>query len=141
MEANKIEIKIVEKEIFDAFQEKHKDDIAATFDGTPIDFHNTLWGVFENGELKSIMTVYASEEKTFLLTDAYTAPEARKKGYFSLLVKRFMSAAELIGFKIHANAFEDTSYPILKKLGFTHRSGKKLIGLEFISHLPNVANA
>ncbi len=141
METNKIEIKVVEKEIFDVFQEKHKDDMAATLDGTPIDYHDTLWGVFENGELKSIMTVYASEEKTFLLTDAYTAPEARKKGYCSLLIKRFMAAAELVGFKLNANAFEHSSYPMLMKLGFMNRNLHKTIGVVYNPIKPKEANA
>jgi GNAT superfamily N-acetyltransferase len=135
MKANKIDIKIVEKAIFDVFQEKHKDDMAATFDGTPIEYNDSLWGVFVNDDLKAIMAVFAPAERTLIITDAYTAPEARKKGYFTLLAKRFMKAAELLGFKINANTFEETSYPILKSLGFTHQNTHKTIGLHY--NVPN----
>jgi hypothetical protein len=37
--------------------------MAATFDGTPIEYNDSLWGVFVNDDLKAIMAVFAPAEE------------------------------------------------------------------------------
>jgi GNAT superfamily N-acetyltransferase len=85
----------------------------------------TLWAVKDDaGNICAVcsIVVYMNpnefERWGVEISDCFTAPDQRKKGYFSALVEHAKGVAEVMQTQLRCIAILETSYPIFKKLGF-----------------------
>ena len=106
----------------EAFIESYAQDIRQCFDlgEGPItwcDFYEMFLCVFAEGKMVSVLSKTHYQDCIWL-SNAYTAPEERGKGYFTSLLKQIQNGARIMGVNIETIAYENTSYPIFIKNGF-----------------------
>lgn len=130
----KVEIKLIQRKdriLLHEFNDIYQEDIIFNFDGL-LEFPPMTWAVLEDGVIKSVIGVESDGQDTDILICAYTAPESRGKGYFTMLVSQIIEGAKLLGKNLRVYAMEKTSYPLFKKLGFKNPySQGRLITLEY----------